>query len=97
MKTQITRFSPHQNAKVVSILMAVTSLIFIIPMTLMMSFIQSKPGMNLGPSPILFFIAPIFYLLFTYVIVFLGSMIYNFMAAYTGGIEFELSDHASNH
>ena len=32
MKQQISRFSPHQNGKVVAVLMAVVSLIILIPM-----------------------------------------------------------------
>jgi len=34
MKKQIVRFSPHQNAKVSAILMAVGSLVFLVPMSL---------------------------------------------------------------
>ena len=44
MKRQIVRFSPHQNAKVVAILMALGSLVFLIPMFVVFSFTVPPVG-----------------------------------------------------
>lgn len=86
MKQQIKRFSIHQNVKVASVLMAVSSLIFVIPfslVTMAMSPAESKP-------PILFFvIMPLGYLVMGYIVTVVGCALYNFMFKRIGGIEFE--------
>ena len=96
MKKQIRRLSPHQNAKVFSILMALSSLVFILPMFAIMSLAAPNLDPNGNPvnSPPTFFflIMPVIYLVFTYVSVAIGCVIYNFMVKYVGGIEFELED-----
>lgn len=94
MKTQIKRFSPHQNAKVFAVLTAVSSLIFLIPMILIMTF--TMPPVDAQGNPVelpifMFVMAPIFYLIFGYISVAIGCLIYNFLAGFIGGIEFELS------
>lgn len=95
MKTQIKRLSPHQNAKVFSILMAISSLFFLIPMFMFMSL--SMPPVDAHGNPVNFplftlLIMPIFYLVFGYLFVALGCLIYNFLVKFIGGIEFELED-----
>jgi hypothetical protein len=93
MKTQIARFSPHQNGKVFAILMALSSFMFVVPMALVFSFIP--PGTDAHgnpmaqPSAVMFLIFPVLYLVMGYVMVALGSVIYNFMFKYIGGIEYE--------
>ncbi|WP_373034114.1 hypothetical protein [Sulfurovum sp.] len=98
MKTQIKRLSPHQNGKVFGILMAVASLIFILPMFLAMSF--SMPHVDQQGNPVdfprfIFLIMPFFYLIFGYISVVVGCFIYNLLVKYVGGIEFELEDKSS--
>jgi len=44
MKVQISRFSPHQNAKVFAVLMAIGSLPFIAAMFIALSFMP--PGVD---------------------------------------------------
>ena len=39
MKQQVARFSPHQNGKVFAVLVAVTSLIFLVPFLLFVRFL----------------------------------------------------------
>lgn len=96
MKKQIKRLSPHQNAKVFSILMAVAVIPFLIPMFLMVIF---------GPQPVdaqgnpidgfprfIFILFPLFYLVFGYISVAIGCAIYNFLAKRIGGFEFETAE-----
>ena len=96
MKVQISRFSPHQNAKVFSVLMAVSSLLFVVPMFLAFSFMP--PGVDARgnpvepPSPLLVLAFPVLYLVMGYIMVAVGCWLYNFMAKYVGGIEYEVRD-----
>ena len=93
MKTQITRLSPHQNGKVISILMALSSLLIVVPLGIALSFVP--PGIDAHGNPIaqppafMFLLFPVLYLVMGYVMIALGSVIYNFMFKYIGGIEYE--------
>ncbi len=86
MKQQVVRFSLHQNAKVFAVLIAISSLIFLIP--LMLIFMLATPVAG-RPPMIMIAIMPIIYLVFGYISVAIGCAIYNFMYPYIGGIEFE--------
>lgn len=96
MKVQISRLSPHQNAKVFAILMAFGSLLFIVPMALMTTFIA--PGVDahgnpVDPPSIAFFMAfPFIYLVVGYLMTVVGCTLYNVMFKYLGGIEYEARD-----
>ena len=96
MKKQITRLSPHQNAKVFGVLMAISSLIFVIPTSLMLSFMP--PGIDANGNPItppsaaFFLIFPIVYLILGYIMTLISCVFYNFMFKFIGGIEYESSD-----
>lgn len=86
MKQQVARFSPHQNAKVAAVLMAVTSLIFIIPFFLLASmFGAGQAGMPIW----MIIILPLIYLVMGYIGVVIGCAIYNVIVPFTGGIEYE--------
>ena len=94
MKKQIKRLPPHQNGKVFGILMAATSLIFIVPMFAMMSL---SPSVDQHGNPVEFpmfmvLIMPVIYLIFGYISVAIGCFIYNHLVKTIGGIEFELVD-----
>lgn len=86
MKTRIDRFSPHQNGKVFAVLMAVSSLVFLVPFMLIAA--ATAPAGHGFP---LFMVAvfPVVYLVFGYLFVLVGCWIYNILVKYTGGIEFE--------
>ena len=86
MKIQIKRFAPHQNAKVFAVLMAVGSLIFVLPFMLIASIAAPKGS---GPPPFMFVIFPVAYLVLSYITVAVGAWFYNFMYKYIGGLEFE--------
>lgn len=86
MKQQVARFSPHQNAKVAAVLMAVSSLIFTIPFFLLASvFGAGRSGMPIWMIVIL----PLLYLVIGYISVVIGCALYNVIVPFTGGIEYE--------
>lgn len=89
MKQQISSFSPHQNGKVFAVLMAVGSLVFLIPMFLF--FMAAAPAGTRPPLLMLLFL-PVMYLVMGYVMVAIGCAAYNFMFKHIGGIEFETTD-----
>ena len=89
MKQQVARFSPHQNGKVFAVLMAVTSLIFVVPFMLFASAMGPKDS---GPPFFFFAFFPVMYLVLGYVMVVAGCATYNFMFKYIGGIEFEAKE-----
>jgi len=63
MKTQIKRMSPHQNGKVFGVLMAATSLVFLIPMLLVMFAAMPEMDQEMGffaaVSVVMFVVFPI--------------------------------------
>jgi uncharacterized membrane protein YhaH (DUF805 family) len=90
MKTQIQRFSPHQNAKVFAILMAVSSLVFVLPFMLI-AMMTAPDGGNAMPL-VMVVLFPVIYLIMGYLMVVVGCWFYNIMFKYVGGIEFEHSE-----
>jgi len=85
MKQQISRFSPHQNGKVVAVLMAVVSLIVLIPFFL----IASVAGVGERAPFWIVFVIPIVYLVFGYLSVVIGCALYNVFVPILGGFEYE--------
>jgi hypothetical protein len=86
MKQQVARFSPHQNGKVMAVLMAVVSLIFLLPFML----IGSMFGLGGGRGSLWMLIAmPVFYLIFTYIAFAIGCALYNVLVPFIGGFEYE--------
>jgi hypothetical protein len=89
MKTRVEKFSVHQNAKVFAVLMALLSLVFVVPFTLVMSFAGPKDA---GFPLFMVVVFPVLYLVMGYVTVAVGCWLYNVMVKYTGGLEFEFRD-----
>lgn len=92
MKKQIKRLSPHQNAKVSAILMAISSLVFLLPMLAIIYF--TTPSVDQGGYPVdfpifMFLLMPFIYLIIGYIMTAIGCVIYNFLAKHIGGFEFE--------
>ncbi len=85
MKQQIQRLSPHQNAKVMAVVMALSSFVFITPFFLIAGF--TAPG-NQGPPWWMFALAPAMYFVVGYLMVLVACGLYNFMYPYIGGIEY---------
>jgi hypothetical protein len=91
MKQQVSRLSPHQNGKVFAILMAISSLVFLIPAMLIMA--STMPG-GAGPTWLMLLLMPVLYLVIGYVMVALSCLAYNALVPFIGGIEFEVRDPA---
>lgn len=93
MNVRISRLSPHQNAKVFGILLALSSLLFLMPMALMISFMPSGMDAHGNPinpfSTVFFLILPFAYFVMGYIMVAVGCTFYNFMYKYIGGFEYE--------
>jgi hypothetical protein len=89
MKQQIAKFSPHQNAKVLAVLMAIGSLVFVLPFMLFAGMMTPE---GMGPPMFMLVLFPLFYLVFGYLMVAVGCAIYNAMFRYIGGIEFEAGE-----
>lgn len=87
MKQQVSRLSPHQNGKVFGVLIALSSLIFVVPFVLLFNIFA--PAGSVGPPVLMMLLAPIMYLVFGYLSIAIGCAIYNFMFRFLGGIEFE--------
>lgn len=91
MKIEIRRLSPHQNAKVIAVLMAVSSLVLFVPLYILFSFVPPPEG-EPRPPAFMLLIFPLLYLVMGYIMVAIGCAIYNFISRYTGGIEYEARD-----
>ena len=85
MQQQIARLSPHQNAKVAAIMMAVTSLIFAVPVVLVMSVFGARGGTPVWSIIVI----PLVYLVIGYITAVIACAIYNMLVPFTGGIEYE--------
>lgn len=96
MKKQIYQLSASQNGKVFGVLMALSSLVFVVPMAIIFSFMPSGVDRNGhpmdGPPILIFLLLPVFYLVFGYLMIAIGCKFYNFMFKYIGGIEYEARD-----
>jgi hypothetical protein len=91
MKVQVKNFSTHQTAKVFAILMAVTSLLFMIPFILISLLASSTEG-YIGAFSFMFILMPIFQGVFGYIIMRFGMWVYNKITPRVGGIEFEFEE-----
>ena len=93
MKIQVARLSPHQNAKVFAVLMAIATLVFAVPMFFV--FLYMPPGVDARGNPInappawVVLLFPLFYLVVGYTMVAIGCWFYNVMFKLIGGIEYE--------
>ena len=100
MSKSIISFAPHKTALTISILFAVSSLIFVIPMAILFSLIPSNEITgsqdSFGPSIGFFIAMPIFYLIFGYISTAIGALLYNFVAKFTGGIKINVSESSSS-
>jgi hypothetical protein len=90
MKTQIVHISKLQTSKV----MAVLYLVISIPLMLMMSLPTLFMHQPVQWSMIWW--VPLLYAVFGFLFTFLGAWIYNGVAGMIGGIEFTISNDASD-
>jgi hypothetical protein len=94
MKQQVARLSPHQNGKVFAVLMALGSLVFLVPFSAVFWFAPADPNAPRAWSFLPFLLLPVFYLIMGYISVAVGCWLYNVMFKYIGGIEFEAKSEA---
>lgn len=90
MKKQIKRLSPHQNGKVIGILLAACSFVFVLFTVTLNSF--TVFGIANGKGLIVLLAAPVVYFIMGYLFTALFCFIYNFTFQYIGGIEFEVKN-----
>jgi hypothetical protein len=91
MKIEIKRLSPHQNGKVFGVLMAISSLIFVVPMAGIFSMLPTAADKS-APPAWLFLLFPIFYLIIGYITTAVACLIYNALYGVIGGIEYESAE-----
>lgn len=86
MKMQIARMSPHQNGKVIGVLMATTATVIFSVFA-----VVARLALPAGSAPSLVYVVfgPAMYLIFGYVFTAMGCGLYNFVCKYVGGIEYE--------
>ena len=92
MKKQISRLSPHQNGKVVGVLSAVLAVLFVVPMFLVMNFFiapADRYGQAASFPPVMLLIFPVLYLIMGYIATAIACALYNLLARFIGGFEFE--------
>ena len=87
-KKQIRKLSPHQNAKVLSVLMAVAVVPFMVP-TFAVSLLFMPPGGRPDFPAYYFAVIPLLDLVVGYLTVFFGCWLYNLSFRWLGGVEFE--------
>jgi hypothetical protein len=93
MNIRIRRASPHQNGKVLGILMAVTSLVFVVPIYLLLQVIPAPvdpQGDPIAFPGLVILLFPLGYLIMGYIGGAIASVCYNVIAGFVGGFEFEL-------
>lgn len=91
-----TYFAPHKTALTCSLVFAIGSLIFIIPMSVMFMFMPATDKFG-NPVHMAFPIGmllamPIFYFIFGYISTAFFAWCYNKISKFTGGITYETSE-----
>jgi len=86
---QIKRFGVFQTAKFAAALYAIASLVFMIPITLIMAMGGNGSSFGLFGGVFLL-LMPIIYAVLGFVFIGLACLLYNFLAQFIGGIEIEL-------
>lgn len=85
MKQQVARLSPHQNAKVLAVLVSAVALIALLPA----GAIALAYGAPMALDPTLLLVAGVLYVLLNYAMTALACLLYNLLARVVGGLEFE--------
>ncbi|MCC1496779.1 hypothetical protein [Alcanivorax sp. 1008] len=96
MTKSIVKVSAHKAALTFSCVMALSSIVFLVPMSLLFlnAPMHDANGNPVNPAPfwIMLVVMPIIYLIMGYIMTIIGAWIYNFVSRFTGGIQFELID-----
>jgi hypothetical protein len=86
---RVARFNVHQTAKAMAAIYALFGLVFV-PFFL----VANTFGVPVIPTWLVI-LGPLVYACFAYIFIAIGCLIYNFMAKFTGGVEFEAGTEAS--
>ncbi|MCX7659732.1 MULTISPECIES: hypothetical protein [Caldimonas] len=89
MKRRIQRLSPHQNGKVAGLMMALVSLVILVPFMLILGGIMPH-GERMPWLMVL--ILPVLYLVLGYIGTVLACWVYNLVAGWVGGIEYDAQE-----
>lgn len=94
MTRNITHVGVNKTAITLSIVFALSSFVFLIPMVLMMSLTPTAAGSEFGPSFawVLLLVMPVVYLIFGYIFTAIAALIYNQVARFTGGIPVDMDE-----
>jgi ABC-type transport system involved in multi-copper enzyme maturation permease subunit len=91
MRKRISRIAPVQLGKVCAVLYAIFSIPVATIMAIAALFAPENSGMSFG-----FIIAmPVFYIVFGFIFMAIGALLYNLVAKWVGGVEYmtdEISD-----
>jgi hypothetical protein len=93
--SRIKRFGVYQTSKVSAVLYFVVTAVFLIPFGLFFTMLGTGsdiPGFGFGG--LFFFVLPFIYGLVGFVVTAICCAVYNLVARWTGGIEFELDGRA---
>jgi len=88
MKQQITRFSLVQTSKVMAVLYLILGIVGVAVM-LIGSMLSNTPR---PAGFLLILLTPFLYAFFGFIFCFIGCWLYNQIARFVGGIEFELTE-----
>ena len=88
MKKQVTHISVHQTSKVLALFQTFISFIFIALPVFIYDMIHHLYGLGLTEL----IVVPLLYLVFTYIVMTIALLCYNFIVKYTGGIEVQITE-----
>jgi ABC-type multidrug transport system fused ATPase/permease subunit len=93
MPKSITYIAPHKTALTVSLVFALCSLLFVVPMAIFFSLMPATDQMgnpvNTSSFLYMMLIMPILYFVFGYIFTGIAAWIYNHVSKFTGGIKYE--------
>ena len=88
MRKRIVHVSPIQAGKVCALLYAIISVPFVLIMVVITALSKGKGGLAF----LFELVIPIIYLVLGFIFTVIGAWIYNLVAKWTGGIEFETQE-----
>lgn len=96
MMKRITYIAPHKSALTASLVFAITSLVFILPLVVITMLFpgtdQNGEPLDAGFPVLMFLAMPVVYLVFGYLSTLFVAWCYNKIAKFTGGITYETSE-----
>jgi hypothetical protein len=87
---RIKRFGVYQTSKVFAIIYFIVTAIFMIPIGLFMTMMGTGSSSWMPFSGTMFFVLPFVYGLVGFITTAIGCAVYNLIARWTGGIEFQV-------